>query len=145
MKSRLVAILSAIIVILGLGASVCAAEQFSAKPFAGPDGKLDRQQRAFYIVHRDKEPLSKFMTPGQTTLDPQKVVDAMARKNPDRPTIQDPPRGALDLAGTGCASTASGRPAMEADRWPNNEKDIRPRQYNEKFGPCSSCGKVQHS
>jgi hypothetical protein len=58
-------------------------EKITAKTFAGPDGKLNEQQAAFYIVYRDKEPLSKVLSPGETKLDPKKVVASMADKLDD--------------------------------------------------------------
>jgi hypothetical protein len=72
-----------LVLFLALSSGAAPAEQFSAKTFAGPDGNLDEQQAALYIVYRDKEPLSKFMKPDQTTLDLQKVKKAMAKKLDD--------------------------------------------------------------
>jgi hypothetical protein len=83
MKSTQLAIFLSTVILLGLGSSVRAAEQVTAKSFADPSGNLDQQRAAMYIVYRDMEPLSKFMAPGQTTLDPQRVVDAMAEKLDD--------------------------------------------------------------
>lgn len=83
MKYDLAANLLRTLVSLGLLVSAHAAEQVTAKSFAGPDGKLDQQRAAFYIAYRDKEPLSKFMLPGQMKLDPIKVVDAMGDKLDD--------------------------------------------------------------
>jgi len=60
-----------------------ATEPLSARSFAGADGKLDRQKAALYLAHRDKEPLAKFVGPGQTILDTSKVVEAMADKLDD--------------------------------------------------------------
>ena len=83
MKLNIATACYAIQALLGLAISAHAAEKFTAKNFAGTNWKLDRQEAAFYIVYRDKEPLSKFMVPGQMTLDPKKVVAAMGDKLDD--------------------------------------------------------------
>jgi hypothetical protein len=83
MKYELSALLLRALLPLELLVSVSAGAQVTAKSFAGPDGLLDQQRAAFYIAFRDKEPLSKFILPGQTVLDPVKVVDAMGDKLDD--------------------------------------------------------------
>ena len=59
---------------------LAADDNVSAKVFAGPNQKLDLQQAALYIAYRDNEPLAKFISPNQTTLDLNKVVDVMSDK-----------------------------------------------------------------
>jgi hypothetical protein len=66
--------------LLGFISSAVAAEKFTAKSFAGADGNLDEQQAALYVAYRDKEPLSKFLKPGETTLDSKMLVTAMRDK-----------------------------------------------------------------
>jgi hypothetical protein len=84
MKNRLAASYHALLALLLVAASAIAAdEKFTAKSFAGVNGRLNEQQAALYIAYRDKEPLSKFLKPGETTLDSKKLVTAMADKLDD--------------------------------------------------------------
>lgn len=83
MKYSFSVLLLLITILFATAISVGAAEQFTARSFSGPDGQLDLQRIAFYIVYRDDEPLSKFIPPGQTELNPKIVVDAMADKIDD--------------------------------------------------------------
>ena len=83
MKSVIAITYCAGLALLGSLLSASAADKFTARTFAGADQKLNQQEAAFYIVFRDKEPLSKFLSPGEMTLDPKKVVAAMADKLDD--------------------------------------------------------------
>jgi hypothetical protein len=71
------------IILAGKNAALATEGNISAKTFAGPNQKLDRQQAALYIAYRDNEPLAKFISPNQTALDFSKVVDIMAEKLQD--------------------------------------------------------------
>lgn len=72
-----------LVFLLGSHAWLGATEPFTARSFADAQGKLDQRRAAFYIVHRDKEPLSKFLAPGEMTLNGDKVVAVMADKLDD--------------------------------------------------------------
>jgi hypothetical protein len=71
------------IILVSKSAALATEDNVSAKTFAGRNQKLDRQQAALYIVYRDKEPLAKLISPNQTKLDLNKVVDVMADKLDD--------------------------------------------------------------
>lgn len=77
MKKFFVITCSAIFVLSFLVATVEAAENVSAKSFAGADGKLEEHEAALYLAYRDDEPLSKLLAPGQLSLDIDMLVAAM--------------------------------------------------------------------
>lgn len=82
MKARL--LISCLTIILaGKNAALATEDNISAKAFAGPNQKLDQQQAALYIAYRDNEPLAKFISPNQTTLDLKKIAYVMADKLDD--------------------------------------------------------------
>lgn len=83
MKPRIAIAYCTVLGLLGSVLSATCADKITAKTFAGADQKLNQQEAAFYIVYRDKEPLSKFLLPGHMTLDPKKIVVAMADKLDD--------------------------------------------------------------
>lgn len=66
--------------LLGFAASALGAEKFTAKAFARPDGKLNQREAALYVAYRDKEPLSSFVKPGETTLNWEMILAAMRDK-----------------------------------------------------------------
>jgi hypothetical protein len=81
MKNGIVSVVVA--VLLSLTGTAWAAGDFSAEIFAGADKKLNRQEAALWIAYRDKEPLSKFLLPGQMSLDSEKIVAALEYKLDD--------------------------------------------------------------
>jgi len=62
-------------------------EKNTAKCYAGTDELLNREEAALYLANMSKEPLSKFLEPGQMVLDAQKVVSVMAYKLDDLRTL----------------------------------------------------------
>ncbi|HEX7516043.1 MAG TPA: hypothetical protein VF345_02020 [Chthoniobacterales bacterium] len=77
MNLKLTTILCVVASLFWIGDAVNAAEKLTAQTFAGADGKLNREQAAYYLAYRDKKPLSKFLAPGELTLNPSKVLAAM--------------------------------------------------------------------
>ena len=77
MKNFFVLACSAVFVLSFLAATVEASENVSAKSFAGADGKLEEHEAALYLAYRDDKPLSKFLAPGQLSLDIDMLVAAM--------------------------------------------------------------------
>jgi len=66
------------VIVLSVVISVAeASERVSAKNFSGADGVLNEQEAAWYLAHFYNEPLSKFLSPGEWTVDSNKVLDAM--------------------------------------------------------------------
>jgi hypothetical protein len=63
--------------LLLVSSALDAEEKVSAKAFADRDGKLNNEQAAYYLIYRDKKPVSKFLAPGEMTLDRKKIVAAM--------------------------------------------------------------------
>ena len=58
--------------------NVEAAENISAKNFAGNDGMLDEHEAALYLAFIKNKPLSEFLVPGQLTIDIDKIKKVMA-------------------------------------------------------------------
>ena len=58
--------------------NVEAAENISAKKFAGNDGMLDEHEAALYLAFIKNKPLSEFLVPGQLTIDIDKIKKVMA-------------------------------------------------------------------
>lgn len=83
MKYSVVITCCLVAVALGCVEPALADDKLTAKTFAGADGKLNERQAALYIAYRDKEPLSKFLAPGETTLDSKKIVAALTDKLDD--------------------------------------------------------------
>ncbi len=80
---KLIIILLSTIITLGFSSLSLSAEQVTAKQFADSNGNLDQKQAAFYIVYRDNEPLSKFILPGQTSLDANQITNKLTDKLDD--------------------------------------------------------------
>lgn len=68
---------------LGYFSQAFSGDPVTAKLFADQNGNLDTKQAAFYIIYRDDEPVSKFILPGQTTLDGNQAASKLADKLDD--------------------------------------------------------------
>lgn len=77
MKNFFVIACSAVFVLSFLAAPVEASENVSAKSFAGADEMLEEHEVALYLAYHADEPLSKFLAPGQLSLDIDMLVAAM--------------------------------------------------------------------
>ena len=77
MKNFFVIACLAVFFLSFLTETVEAFENVSAKSFSGTDEKLEEHEAALYLAYRTNEPLSKFLAPGQLSLDMDMVVAAM--------------------------------------------------------------------
>lgn len=141
MKHSLAAAYHTFLASLLIAASAIAAdEKVTAKSFARPDGKLSQREAALYIAYRDKEPLSRFMKPGETTLNWNMVMAAMADKLDDlrSKTGHVAPWTWQELD---AAFPAKKTPAEEAAALPAWKK-IEGLTKEKKLGPNGSAGSL---
>jgi hypothetical protein len=126
-----------VVSLICVGCSVKAAE-LTAQTFAGADGKLNREQAAYYLAYRDKKPLSKFLAPGEMTLNGRKILAAMGDELDDlqSKTHHEAPWTWQELdaiAGAGAAKSEDA-PWKKLSGF-TEKKEFGDRTRHSRFGP----------